>query len=270
MLGHLNSSLDSRWTAVGQCLDIFERSHVALRSLSLCAGFGGIELGLEAAGVSVRPVCFVEREGYAAANLVALMEAGEMAQAPIWSELETFNGRAWRGAVDCVLAGWPCQPFSTASRGRRVAPDLWPHVARIVGECRAPIVFLENVASSPVERAGRDLAAMGYDAAIGRLSSAAVGAPHRRDRWWLLAHYYGARELLQSVHDEMARVSASSFAHWWSAPRPELVGMDDGTASGAHRLRLLGNGVVPAQAGLAFVLLDQRLAEKVDAPEALR
>ena len=231
---------------------------MALPTISLCSGYGGLELGLEAAGLAVRTVCYVEREAYAAANLVALMEAGDVAPAPVWSDLTTFDGEPWRGAVDCVLAGFPCQPFSTASRGRRVAPDLWPHVSRVISECRTPIVFLENVSSEPMERAGRELAAMGYDAAIGRLSSAAVGAPHRRDRWWLLAYHHGARELLQPFDGEVARLSASALADRWRAPRPDLVGVDDGRPDGAHRLRLLGNGVVPAQAALAFRVLAER------------
>ncbi len=234
---------------------------VALRTLSICAGYGGLELGLAAAGVPTRTVCFVEREAYAAGNLVALMEAGAMAPAPVWSDRTTFDGESWRGAVDCVCAGFPCQPFSTASRGRRVAADLWPDVARVIRGCEAPIVFLENVAKAPMERAGRDLAALGYDAAIGRLSSAAVGAPHRRDRWWLAAYHYGARELLLSFDAQVARLSAASFAHQWKAPRPDLVGVDDGRPHGPHRLRLLGNGVVPAQAALAFALLHRRLSD---------
>ena len=112
-----------------------------------------------------------------------------------------------------------------------------------------------------MERAGRDLAALGYDAAIGRLSSAAVGAPHRRDRWWLAAYHHGACELLLPFNAQMACVSATALAHGWKAPRPDLVGVDDGRADGAHRLRLLGNGVVPAQAALAFTLLHRRLID---------
>ena len=72
---------------------------------------------------------------------------GSLDPAPIWSDIRTFNGRAWRGVVDIVTSGFPCQPFSVAGK-RRHEDDgrhLWPHIAAIVGECKPTLVFLENV-----------------------------------------------------------------------------------------------------------------------------
>ena len=92
-----------------------------------------------------RTVGHVERETYAAAILVARMEDAALDPAPVWDDVATFDGRPWRGAVDIVTAGYPCQPFSVAGK-RRGADDprhLWPHVARIVGEVEPPFVFLE-------------------------------------------------------------------------------------------------------------------------------
>ena len=89
----------------------------------------------------------VEREAFCAADLARKMEAGFLDEAPIWSDVATFDGVPWRGRVDIVTAGFPCQPFSTAGNGQGTADPrwIWPHIARIVGECRPAQVFLENV-----------------------------------------------------------------------------------------------------------------------------
>lgn len=76
-------------------------------ALSLCAGIGGIDLGLRAVCPSVRSIAYVEREAFSAAVLAARMEEGKLDPAPIWSELATFDAQAWRGVVDLVTAGFP-------------------------------------------------------------------------------------------------------------------------------------------------------------------
>ena len=176
-----------------------------LRTISLCSGYGGLDLGVGLAVHGARTVCYVERESYSAALLVARMEDATLDRAPIWDDITTFDGRAWRGAVDLVAAGFPCQEVSTA--GKRAAQDgarwLWCDVARIIGEARPSLVFLENVpgilsagvddpATGLVQRALGDvlgdLAALGYDAEWGVLGADDVGAPHRRKRWWCLAY----------------------------------------------------------------------------------
>ena len=120
------------------------------------------------------------------------MEDQALDHAPLWDDIATFDGKPWRGAVDIVSAGYPCQPFSVAGK-RRGADDprhLWPHVARIVGECEPPFVFLENVAHHlrlgfPEVAGG--LVGMGYRLAAGLFTAAEVGAPHKRERLFILA-----------------------------------------------------------------------------------
>ena len=105
-----------------------------LFGLSLCSGAGGIDLGLTLALPGYRTVGHVERETYAAATLVARMADAALDQAVIWDDIASFDGKPWRGAVDIVSAGYPCQPFSVAGK-RRGADDprhLWPQVARIL------------------------------------------------------------------------------------------------------------------------------------------
>ncbi len=164
---------------------------MALHALHLCSGYGGFELALRSWGV--RTVCHVERDARAAATLVARMEAAQLDRAPCWDDLCTFDGRAWRGVVDICTAGFPCQPFSAA--GKRLGLEderwIWPDIARIIGEVVPRFVFLENVPG--LIRRGlpnvlSDLAALGFDAEWGCLPASAVGAPHKRERVWIVAH----------------------------------------------------------------------------------
>ncbi|MCA3449286.1 MAG: DNA cytosine methyltransferase [Rhodobacter sp.] len=163
-----------------------------LFGLSLCSGAGGLDLGLTIAIPGYRAVGHVERETFAAATLVARMEDASLDQAVVWDDVGTFDGRPWRGTVDIITAGYPCQPFSVAGK-RRGADDprhLWPHVARIIGEVEPPFVFLENVAHHlrlgfPEVASG--LVGMGYRLAAGLFTAAEVGAPHKRERLFILA-----------------------------------------------------------------------------------
>lgn len=166
--------------------------NACLFGLSLCSGAGGLDLGLTIAIPGYRAVGHVERETFAAAALVARMEDASLDQAVVWDDVGTFDGRPWRGAVDIITAGYPCQPFSVA--GRRLGAEdprhLWPHVARIINEIKPPFVFLENVAHHlrlgfPEVASG--LVRMGYRLAAGLFTAAEVGAPHKRERLFILA-----------------------------------------------------------------------------------
>lgn len=168
--------------------------------MAICAGGAGLELGVDLAlGGDYRTVCYVEREAFAAAVLVARMEDQTLGPAPIWDDLRTFEGAAWSGCVDLICAGFPCQPFSGA--GQQLGADdprhLWPEVARIVREVGPEWVFLENVPQVASGSHGvlaevvGDLAQMGFDAEWCCVGARDVGASHRRDRWWLLAHRHG-------------------------------------------------------------------------------
>lgn len=167
--------------------------NVALRSIELFAGGGGLALGLESVGI--RTVCFVEIEAYAAAVLAARMGEGRLAPAPIWSDVCTFDGRRWRGVVDLIAGGFPCQDISTAGKGAGIVngerSGLWREFARIVGEVGPNYVFVENVAAllgRGLDVVLGDLASLGFDAEWGVFRASDVGAPHRRERIFILAH----------------------------------------------------------------------------------
>jgi len=162
-----------------------------LLGLSLCSGVGGLELGLRLAlGPLHRTVCYVEREAHAAAVLAARMGEGALDKAPVWDDLGTFDGRPWRGVVDLVSCGFSCQPWSAAGKrlGEQDPRWTWPDVARVVDECRAGIVFLENVQLKAFRTPLDDLRGMGFVVRRPcRAAAASVGAGHLRRRFFLLA-----------------------------------------------------------------------------------
>ncbi len=163
-----------------------------LRELVLFAGAGGGILGAVLAGHRI--VCAVELDAYARSVLLARQNDGTLEAFPVWDDVRSFAGCAWRGRVDVVSGGFPCQDISTA--GTRAGIDgkqsgLWREMARIVREVRPRFVLVENSAALTVRGMGRvlaDLASMGFDARWGVLSAAGVGAPHLRERIWILAH----------------------------------------------------------------------------------
>ena len=166
--------------------------------LALCAGAGGFELGIKLAVPGARLVCACELDAFAASVLVARMADEALDQAPVWDDVRTFDGRPWRGVVDCVAAGFPCQPWSNAGKRRGLADErwIWPDIARIIREVQPGWVFLENVPG--LVRGGlgavlADLAALGFDAEWDVFSAAQVGAPHRRERLFILGHARGTR-----------------------------------------------------------------------------
>lgn len=160
--------------------------------MALCAGVGGLELGLSLVIPEYRCVCYVEREAYAVSVLVQRMEEGWLDNAPVWDDVETFDGEQWRGIIDIVSSGFPCQPWSAAGAQKGTEDErwIWSDIARIIGEVGPRYVFLENVPG--LVRGGlgevlRSLAVCGFDAEWCRFSAASIGAPHIRQRIFILA-----------------------------------------------------------------------------------
>ena len=170
---------------------------MALRTLSLCTGEAGIELGLHVAGIECAAICYVECEAYAAANLARLIDAGALPDAPFRSDVRTLCDADFRAfmegiELDLLCGGYPCQPFSVAGR-QRGADDprhLWPWIAQAIGAYRPAVCFFENVPAHlklgyPEVRA--DLRGMGYRVTEGLFTAGEVGAGHRRERLFILA-----------------------------------------------------------------------------------
>jgi DNA (cytosine-5)-methyltransferase 1 len=170
----------------------------AVTHLGLCAGYGGIELGLKRAIPSLRTVALCEIEAFAISNLVAKMEAGLMDPAPIWPDLKTFPWATFRDRVDILTGGYPCQPFSAAGqrRGKDDPRHLWPYIADGIRLLRPRCCFFENVEghiSLGLSDVIEDLAGMGYRTTWGIFSASECGAPHQRKRVFILAHHDSER-----------------------------------------------------------------------------
>lgn len=196
-----------------------------MNELALFAGAGGGILGSHLLGW--RTVCAVEVEPYRREVLLRRQRDGVLPLFPIWDDVRTFNGTAWRGTVDVVTAGFPCQPFSVAGK-RRGADDernLWPETIRIIREVRPRYALLENVpgllGSGYFGRILGDLDEAGYDTERDCISAAECGANHRRERLWILA--YASEIRRESQRDEA--IQGSSTAKVDQRGMLESVGM---------------------------------------------
>lgn len=178
--------------------------HEEIRGISLCAGVAGLDLGLHLAEPGYRTVCYVERNSFAAAALVARMADTSLAPTPVWDDLRSFDGRPWRGRVHLVSGGYPCQPFTLSGNrlGNKDPRHLWPEVARIVDEIRPKYAFFENVPGHLTlgfRDVASDLQNMGYRVTACVVSAAEVGASHTRERLFILAHADGQDERQSGV-----------------------------------------------------------------------
>ena len=160
--------------------------------LSYCTGFGGLERGIKRALGSVRTVAIVEIEAFIIENLLAGMESGVLAPAPIWPNIKTFDARPFRGKIHGIVGGYPCQPFSNAGnrKGTEDPRHLYPYLERDIEAARPVWCFFENVGghlSLGFDEVYRSLSGMGYAVEAGLYTAAEVGAPHERERLFILA-----------------------------------------------------------------------------------
>lgn len=180
-----------------------------MNELALFAGAGGGILGGKLLGW--RTVCAVEWEPYTASVLAARQNDGLLPPFPIWDDVRTFDGRPWRGVVDVVSGGFPCQDISVAGKGDGLDGErsgLWSEMARIIGEVRPRFAFVENSPALTSRGLGRvlgDLATLGYDCRWGVVSAADAFAPHGRERIWILADANGLRESQQERSERYQR-----------------------------------------------------------------
>jgi len=186
-----------------------------MNELHLFAGCGGGILGGMLLGHTT--VCAVEIEPYCRKVLLQRQRDGILPRFPIWDDVTTFAGGPWRGSVDIVAGGFPCQDISSAGTGAGIngsRSGLWREFARIIHEAGPGIVFVENSPMLTVRGIGRvlwDLAEMGYDAKWGVLGASdaiwSIGDPcadHERYRIWIVAKASNSNRLrkLQSQGSE--------------------------------------------------------------------
>jgi DNA (cytosine-5)-methyltransferase 1 len=237
---------------------------VTLNVLSLFAGIGGLELGLERAGmttvgqVEIDPYC----QSVLARHWPGVSRHDDVLTVPNWWHSD------FRPNVDVVCGGFPCQPFSLAGRqlGTNDERWMWPATAATIRAVRPRYVLLENV--SALVRDGLafgtvlgDLHRLGFDAEWATLRASDFGAPHNRERVYVLAYAAGvdgiARRGLGSGGEWAAPIPARGLsglaaparrreARAWLEREPDVGRLAHGIPDQSHRLQCAGNAVVPA------------------------
>jgi DNA (cytosine-5)-methyltransferase 1 len=223
-----------------------------LTHLSLFTGIGGIDLACEWAGF--RTIAQVEKNEFCREVLEK-----HWPSVPRFDDVRTVTGDTLRsagiGRPTLVSGGFPCQPFSSAGLRRGAADDrfLWPEMFRLVSELRPTWCLAENVAGFAgmgLEGCAADLESVGYEVRAFMVPACAVGAPHRRDRLFVVAHAEHGRR-------PHGRDVARARGEWQPAqehglredvPEPGLRGVADGIPHRVDRLNALGNAVMPQQA----------------------
>lgn len=245
-----------------------------MNELALFAGAGGGLLATRCL-LGWRTVCAVEIEPYRREVLLRRQGDGVLDLFPIWGDVRTFEGRPWCGKVDVVTAGFPCQPWSTAGKreGEGDHRNLWPDTMRIIREVGSRYVLLENVpgllAHLYFGTILGELAEGGYDCRWDCFRACDEGAPHIRDRVFILGYTNRNREPAMPIDGEAAGLSAlvdlgnansrqpgwrkqqqeggesARCVGWWDV-EPGICRVVDGLACRIHRLAALGDGQVPA------------------------
>jgi DNA (cytosine-5)-methyltransferase 1 len=210
--------------------------------LDLFSGIGGFSLGLERSG-GFKTAAFCEIDPFCRRVL-----AKHWPEVPCYDDITKLSAARLRAdgiAIDAVCGGFPCQPFSTASRGRRVAADLWPEMFRIIADIQPECVIAENVQEKAVAIAAEHLIGLGYSADYRRVSATDCGADHQRDRWWVTAHADTKGELCRAIDAEVAELPALCSGIWGPENYARAVRVLDGVSYRLDRVGALGNAVVP-------------------------
>ena len=159
-----------------------------MRVLDLFSGIGGFSLGLERAGMETTAFC--EQNEFCQKVLKK-----HWPEVPIYDDIKKLEGKQFRGSVELICGGFPCQPFSVAGkkRGTNDSRDLWPEMLRIIREVRPTWVLGENVINfagmdGGYNRTHSDLEKEGYEVRAFNIPAIAVGAPHVRKRLWIVGH----------------------------------------------------------------------------------
>ena len=204
-----------------------------MNGLDLFSGIGGISIALKP---WVRTVVYCERDRYAQSVLLSRMASNDIDRAPIWDDVTSLRG-AMLPKIDIIFGGFPCQDISQAGRGIGLEgkrSGLFYEIVRLTTEIKPAFVFLENVPAirtRGLRQVVGAFAEMGYDCRWTCLSAAALGAPHKRERWFLLAY-----------SDSNSRWNESrrrSRQNWENTPKPSNNGkkesMEDSIGNGWNK-----------------------------------
>ena len=243
-----------------------------MKVLDLFSGIGGFSLGLERAGMETVAFCEIDKKAQ-------LVLQKHWPNVPIFEDVSTLSAKDIDGPIDIICGGFPCQDISTAGKGAGLAGErsgLWFQFHRLIKEIKPKYAIIENVSalrSRGLDQVLRSLSEIGYDAEWHCIPATAVGAPHQRDRIWIIAYPNNQGEPTCSFNDEASGLSQSSrdevaqslckglegqrFASriqselskasgdYWRQNTPSPIRVVDGVPNRVDRLKQLGNAVVP-------------------------
>lgn len=248
-----------------------------LSELSLFTGIGLGVLGTQLCGHTT--VAGVEISEYKRRVVFQRQRDGLLPRFPIWDDIRTFDASIYRGKVDVVSGGFPCQDVSSMGSGLGLlgeASGLWLEMARIIGEVRPSYVFVENgwlLTRRGLSRVLASLAALGYDARWSCVGGKEIGAAQERLRCWILAHSnkadYGTASYSKERALEISRWHHTSrcnpirravkegqklpFGNWkLESGLPRLV---DGQSGWLERASAIGDGQIPQVVATMWYLL---------------
>lgn len=239
-----------------------------MNELALFTGAGGGLLASDLLGFNT--VCGVEIDEFCRNVIFSRQRQRQLRTFPLWDDVSTFDGHPWRGKIDIITGGFPCQDISAAGTGTGLAGSrsgLWSEYARIIDEVKPSFVFAEN---SPLLRTRglgtiiKDLDSLGYAARWCVLGAWHVGANHKRNRMWILAHAHSQLRNVPKPEVQERQTQHTSPVHrtrltpWWRT-EPKLGRVADGVANRVDRIKAIGNGQVPTVAAVAFKLLSHNL-----------
>lgn len=214
-----------------------------MKVLDLFSGIGGFSLGLESAGMKTVAFCEIDKKA-------RLVLQKHWPSVPIFEDIQKLKGKEV-GTVDVICGGFPCQDLSTAGTGKGLAGErsgLWFEFHRLINEIKPKYAVIENVSvlrSRGLETVLRSLFEIGYDAQWHCISASSLGAPHQRDRVWIIAYPHmpssKGRSLSLRIHKEHANIVSKN---WWESTSC-IHRVDDGVPKRMDRLKQLGNAVVP-------------------------
>jgi DNA (cytosine-5)-methyltransferase 1 len=206
-------------------------------------------------------VCAVEIEDYPRRVLLQRQADGLLPRFPIWDDICTFDGKPWRGKIDVISGGFPCQDLSAAGKGKGLDGErsgLWREMARVICEVRPRYAFIENSPMLTIRGLDRvlcDLAKMGFDANWGVLGADLVGAKHKRDRIWIVAYANNTKRRRKLRGFWGLQKCNQKWDSYSTFNQPEPLRMVDGVAHRVDRLKAAGNGQVAFCAATAWELL---------------
>ena len=218
-----------------------------LKVLDLFSGIGGFSLGLERAGFET--VAFCEENVHATKILNK-----HWPDIPVHKDVRTLDARKYRGAVDVVCGGFPCQPhsFSGEREASEDSRDLWPEYFRIISEGKFKWVIGENVLGILSSENGRffgrvlrGLASIGYDAEWFNLPGGAIGAEHIRPRIWLVAYPNKAQRKRGCISKRIQKEYTDTSYPRWGKDKPGVDRVSNGVPYQMDRLARIGNAVIP-------------------------